>query len=51
MKVANEKEPQTVIMDGQIVDEALRSAGKSRGWLHIELAKLDRLSTMYLLVK
>jgi uncharacterized membrane protein YcaP (DUF421 family) len=41
MKVANEKEPQTVIMDGQIVDEALRSAGKSRGWLHIELAKLD----------
>jgi uncharacterized membrane protein YcaP (DUF421 family) len=41
MKVANEKEPQTVIMDGQIVDEALRSAGKSRGWLHIELAKQD----------
>lgn len=41
MKVANEKEPQTVIMDGQIVDEALRSSGKSRGWLNIELAKLD----------
>jgi uncharacterized membrane protein YcaP (DUF421 family) len=41
MKVANEKEPQTIIMDGQIVDEALRSAGKSRGWLHTELAKLE----------
>jgi uncharacterized membrane protein YcaP (DUF421 family) len=41
LKVANEKEPQTVIMDGQIVDESLRSAGKSRGWLLIELAKLD----------
>lgn len=41
LKVPNEKEPQTIIMDGQIVDEALRSAGKSRGWLLIELAKLD----------
>ncbi|MBY0146110.1 DUF421 domain-containing protein [Neobacillus niacini] len=41
LKVPNEKEPQTIIMDGQVVDEALRSAGKSRGWLHTELAKLD----------
>jgi uncharacterized membrane protein YcaP (DUF421 family) len=41
MKVANEKEPQTVIMDGQVIDEALRSAGKGRGWLHTELAKLE----------
>jgi uncharacterized membrane protein YcaP (DUF421 family) len=41
LKVPNEKEPQTIIMDGQVVDEALRSAGKSRGWLHSELAKLE----------
>jgi uncharacterized membrane protein YcaP (DUF421 family) len=41
IKVPNEKEPQTIIMDGQVVDEALRSAGKSRGWLHTELAKLE----------
>lgn len=41
MKVASEKEPQTVIMDGSILDEALRSAGKSRGWLDAELAKLE----------
>lgn len=41
MKMPSEKEPQTVIMDGSILDEALRSAGKSRGWLDTELAKLD----------
>jgi uncharacterized membrane protein YcaP (DUF421 family) len=41
MKVPNEKEPQTVIMDGSILDEALRSAGKSRGWLETELEKLE----------
>lgn len=41
MKVSNEKEPQTVIMDGKILDEPLRSAGKSRGWLHTELEKLE----------
>lgn len=41
MKVPTEKEPQTVIMDGSILDEALRSAGKSRGWLETELEKLD----------
>ncbi|MGG1399209.1 DUF421 domain-containing protein [Bacillus salipaludis] len=40
MKTANEKEPQTVIMDGNILDEALRSSGKSRGWLTTELEKL-----------
>ncbi|MDQ6599150.1 DUF421 domain-containing protein [Bacillus salipaludis] len=40
MKTANEKEPQTVIMDGKILDEALRSSGKSRGWLTTELEKL-----------
>lgn len=41
MKMANEKEPQTVIMDGKILDEPLRSSGKSRGWLHTELEKLE----------
>lgn len=41
LTMPNEKEPQTVIMDGSILDEALRSAGKSRGWLDAELAKLD----------
>jgi uncharacterized membrane protein YcaP (DUF421 family) len=41
MKTAAEKEPQTVIMDGRILDEALRSAGKSRSWLQMELEKLN----------
>nr|WP_263326210.1 DUF421 domain-containing protein [Neobacillus sp. Marseille-Q6967] len=41
MKVVNEKEPQTVIMDGKILDESLRSAGKSRSWLNTELTKLN----------
>lgn len=40
MKVPSEKEPQTVIMDGRILDESLRSAGKSRRWLQMELEKL-----------
>ncbi|MDP4162208.1 MAG: DUF421 domain-containing protein [Bacillota bacterium] len=39
MIVAQEKETQTVIMDGSILDEALRSSGKSRGWLYTELEK------------
>jgi uncharacterized membrane protein YcaP (DUF421 family) len=41
IKTANEKEPQTVIMDGAILDEPLRSSGKSREWLQLELNKLD----------
>jgi uncharacterized membrane protein YcaP (DUF421 family) len=41
MKMPNEKEPQTVIMDGNIIDESLRCAGKGRGWLYTELEKLD----------
>lgn len=40
MKMPNEKEPQTVIMDGSILDESLRSAGKSRAWLQMEMEKL-----------
>jgi uncharacterized membrane protein YcaP (DUF421 family) len=41
MKMAKEKEPQTVIMDGNIIDEPLRCAGKGRGWLYTELEKLE----------
>ncbi|PFV78731.1 hypothetical protein COL05_17465 [Bacillus sp. AFS059628] len=40
LKVANEKEPQTVIMDGNILDEPLSSSGHNRAWLHSELEKL-----------
>lgn len=40
IKVASEKEPQTVIMDGKIIDNALSASGKNRGWLTIELDKL-----------
>lgn len=40
MKEPNEKEPQTVIMDGSILDEPLRSSGKNRAWLWTELEKL-----------
>jgi uncharacterized membrane protein YcaP (DUF421 family) len=39
MKMAKEKEPQTVIMDGNIMDEPLRWSGKGRGWLYTELEK------------
>ena len=35
--VQNEKETQTVIMDGVILDEPLERAGKSRAWLKQEL--------------
>jgi uncharacterized membrane protein YcaP (DUF421 family) len=38
--VANEKEPQTVIMDGKILNEPLAASGKNRAWLFIELDKL-----------
>ncbi len=40
LKVANEKEPQTVIMDGRIIDNTLSDSGKNRGWLMVELEKL-----------
>lgn len=35
----NEKETQSVIMDGEILDEALTAIGKNRRWLQTELAK------------
>ncbi|MBM7693463.1 uncharacterized membrane protein YcaP (DUF421 family) [Peribacillus deserti] len=40
LNMPNEKEPQTVIMDGQIVYEALRKSGKNLEWLKTELEKL-----------
>ena len=40
IKVANEKVPQTVIMDGNILDSALGEAKQNRQWLHVELEKL-----------
>src|SRR5690606_2859873 len=38
--VPNTPEPQTVIMDGKIMDEPLATAGYSRAWLHTELEKI-----------
>jgi uncharacterized membrane protein YcaP (DUF421 family) len=40
---ANAKEPYTVIMDGQILDEDLGKTGKTRQWLNVELEKLGVL--------
>lgn len=40
LKVPNMPEPQTVIMDGKIMDEPLATAGLSRAWLHTELEKI-----------
>ncbi|OLN22171.1 hypothetical protein BTO30_10480 [Domibacillus antri] len=40
MLVAPIKEPQTVIIDGKILDEPLATIGRSRNWLHTELDKL-----------
>lgn len=40
MTVASIKEPQTIIMDGEILDEPLATAGRSRQWLHTELEKI-----------
>lgn len=39
LKVAPEQEPQTVIMDGKIMDEPLATIGLSRQWLNTELEK------------
>lgn len=40
IKVAPEKEPQAVIMDGEFMDESLATLGFSRGWLKTELDKI-----------
>lgn len=39
LTVASVKEPQTVIMDGEILDEPLSTIGRSRSWLKTELEK------------
>lgn len=39
IKVGPEQEPQTVIMDGEILDEPLATIGLNRAWLHAELEK------------
>ncbi|WP_042455659.1 DUF421 domain-containing protein [Neobacillus dielmonensis] len=41
MKLSHEVIPQTVIMDGNIINEALRCTGKGRGWLYMELDRLN----------
>lgn len=40
LTVANEKEPQTVIMDGELLLEPLATIGRSKKWLKTELDKL-----------
>lgn len=40
LTVVSVKEPQTLIMDGKILDEPLSTTGRSRQWLHTELEKL-----------
>ncbi|MBS4222026.1 DUF421 domain-containing protein [Lederbergia citrea] len=41
MDVAPEKVPQTVILEGEIVDSALAASGFTRAWLDVELQKLN----------
>ncbi|KOP82930.1 DUF421 domain-containing protein [Cytobacillus solani] len=41
IKVPNEKAPQMIIRDGEIVYDALAAVGKSRKWLDLELEKLN----------
>jgi uncharacterized membrane protein YcaP (DUF421 family) len=43
LPVAAVKEPQTIIMDGSILDEPLSTIGLNRNWLHTELDKLGIL--------
>lgn len=39
MKVGQESVPQTVMLDGVVMDEPLGAMGLNRGWLHTELEK------------
>lgn len=41
LTVAPEKESQTVIVDGNILDDSLAASGYNRAWLETELEKLD----------
>ncbi len=40
IKVAPEQEPQTVVIDGKVIDEPLATIGLNRKWLHTELKKI-----------
>jgi uncharacterized membrane protein YcaP (DUF421 family) len=40
ISVPREREPQAIIMDGDIIDDGLRNTGYTREWLHTELDKL-----------
>ncbi|RFU66484.1 DUF421 domain-containing protein [Bacillus sp. V59.32b] len=40
LRIASVKEPQTVIMDGKIMDEPLSTIGRSRKWLLTEVGKM-----------
>ncbi|MDQ0253975.1 uncharacterized membrane protein YcaP (DUF421 family) [Evansella vedderi] len=40
LKVAPIKEPETVIMDGKVLDEPLSTIGYNRQWLEVELEKI-----------
>lgn len=40
IKLGSELPPQVVIMDGQVMDEALATLGLNRGWLMTELEKI-----------
>ncbi|WP_410984190.1 DUF421 domain-containing protein [Bacillus cereus] len=40
LQIAPAKETQTVIMDGNVLDEPLSASGHNRAWLHAELEKL-----------
>ncbi|WP_062104910.1 DUF421 domain-containing protein [Bacillus niameyensis] len=41
MEVAPDKVPETVIMEGKIIDKGLANSGLSRAWLDAELEKLN----------
>jgi uncharacterized membrane protein YcaP (DUF421 family) len=44
IKIAPESEPQAVILDGEIKDDALGAANLNREWLHTELEKIGVIS-------
>lgn len=40
IKIAPSSEPQTVILDGNILDEPLANMGSNRGWLKVQLSSM-----------
>ncbi|WP_445488027.1 DUF421 domain-containing protein [Niallia sp. 03133] len=41
MKMPKDKVPQTIIMDGNVLYDPLKKAGKTMDWLQVELSKLN----------